>query len=116
MLERPLAQVSPGDEDSQAPSTVSAPDNAEAVRAASGATGCCGAHERASTRTGMPTLAKLYVQRATEKGCRTHPCDAGYTGTSPSSWKAIPPTNGSAHGSHSRNGVDHQRGIFPYTR
>jgi hypothetical protein len=26
--------------------------------------------------------------------------------------EAMPPTNGSAQGSHSRNGVDYQRGIF----
>jgi hypothetical protein len=25
----------------------------------------------------MPTVAKLYVQRATVKAWRTHPCDAG---------------------------------------
>jgi hypothetical protein len=60
----------------------------------------------------MPTVAKLYVQRATLTACRTHPCDAGKTGTSANSWKAMPPTNGSAHGNHSRNGVDHQREIF----
>ena len=64
------------------------------------------------TFTGMPTLAKSYVQRATEYACLTQPCDAGYAGTTANSWKAIPPTNGSAHGSHSRNGVDHQRSIF----
>src|SRR6185437_9020808 len=66
----------------------------------------------AITFTGMPTVAKLYVQRATVKDWRTHPCDAGKAGTSCSSWNAIPPTNGSAQGSHSRNGVDHQRWIL----
>jgi hypothetical protein len=60
------------------------------------------------TFTGMPTVM-LYVQRATVKDWRTHPCDAGKTGTSCSSLQAIPPTNGSAQGSHSRKGTDHQR-------
>ena len=56
------------------------------------------AHDRAITLTGMPTVAKAYVQRATVNDCRTQPCDAGNTGTSANSWKAMPPTNGSAHG------------------
>src|SRR6476619_1419602 len=63
----------------------------------------------------MPTYAKSKVHRATANGWRTQPCDAGYVGTTPNSWNAIPPSNGSAHGSHSRNGVDHQRGILAYT-
>ena len=69
-------------------------------------------HIRATTRTGMPTSAKLKVIRATEYDCRTQPCDAAYAGTTANSWNAMPPTNGTAHGSHSRNGTDHQRGIF----
>jgi hypothetical protein len=50
--------------------------------------------------------------RATATGCRTQPCEAGYTGTTPNSWNAMPPTKDTAHGSHSRNGTDHQRGIL----
>ena len=64
------------------------------------------------TLTGIPTLAKSYVQRATVGDWRTQPCEAAYEGTTRYWWKAIPPTNGSARGSHSRNGVDHHRGIF----
>jgi hypothetical protein len=30
-------------------------------------------HDRAITSTGMPTLAKSYVMRATAGTCRTHP-------------------------------------------
>jgi hypothetical protein len=33
--------------------------------------------EMTMTFTGMPTVAKLYVQRATVKDWRTHPCEAG---------------------------------------
>jgi hypothetical protein len=50
----------------------------------------------AITFTGIPTVAKLYVQRATVYSWRTQPWDAGYAGTSCSWWNAIPPTNGSA--------------------
>ena len=64
------------------------------------------------TLTGIPTLAKSYVQRATVGDWRTQPCEAAYAGTTRYWWKAIPPTNGSARGSHSRNGVDHHLGIF----
>jgi hypothetical protein len=34
-------------------------------------------HDLAITFTAMSTVAKLYVQRATVKAWRTHPCDAG---------------------------------------
>src|SRR6185503_7758042 len=59
-------------------------------------------HDFVSTLTGMPTLEKSNIHFELTYTSRTQPCDAGYAGTSASSWNAIPPLNGTAHSSHSR--------------
>ena len=67
--------------------------------------------ELASTRTGVPTETKWKSHWASYWVTRTQPCEAAYDRARPGYWCiATPPTNGDAHSSHSRNGVDHQRG------
>ncbi len=44
-----------------------------------------------ATTTVVPIRANSYTSGASERGIRTHPCDAGCVGTSGDSWKAIPP-------------------------
>ena len=43
------------------------------------------------TSTGVPVVAKAYISGASRAIIRTQPCEAGYAGTYPYSWKAIPP-------------------------
>ena len=43
------------------------------------------------TSTGVPVVAKAYINGASRAIIRTQPCEAGYAGTYPYSWKAIPP-------------------------
>jgi len=44
------------------------------------------------TSTGVPYVANAYITGASAAIIRMQPCEAGYAGTDPYAWKAIPPT------------------------
>ena len=44
------------------------------------------------TSTGVPYVANAYISGASRAIIRMQPCEAGYAGTEPYAWNAIPPT------------------------
>ena len=60
------------------------------------------------TATGVPTSTKRYTRSASPSGRRTHPCDAGYDGTSGDWCIAIPPRKYAAYGIQTWKGTDQE--------